>query len=371
MLNWSRGGWTGSLRRWTDREVNDHISSNPTLRNARYSPSLRCLRAFMQRRPFAWFVGLYALIDLSFLLLDALSGFVPNFRPSWASSSAEIEKLIQDGNGYFIVAQVGALGIVSIAVGLVTLIAQRESATADIQIYYHESLAQEVVASSVALLAVLCAQVFWPAQLGLNRLGLGNSSIEFQAALTGLHGIWLFINLAALAHFVALSLSFVQPSEREAIRERYTANWVTPNDLARSLRRARYMSAAEGILRQRDNSRDPMIIFGRDLDGTGEIEVRSDASKGVALYDVWLVPLRWLIRRWWRRCIEERRRSRSRLPSQHSSPLGPQIWLVFPASFDRPSESRPIICRRRGGVPLTPFEQTVLRWSFWFRGVGS
>ena len=65
---------------------------------------------------------------------------------------------MNDAASYLITAQVGLVAVVSVAVGLVTLIAQRDdrsSSNTDIQLYYDGSLAYEVVASSVALLLVL------------------------------------------------------------------------------------------------------------------------------------------------------------------------------------------------------------------------
>jgi hypothetical protein len=346
MIDWNQGGWTGSLRRWAAREVKRHTKSNLTLRATRYSPSLHCLRGFMAYRPFTWFVAVYLIIDLAFVLLEVLStsSLLPGFHQSWASSDPDLSLLIRDGNGFFIVAQVGALGIVSIAVGLVTLIAQQQNSNTDVQIYYHESLAQEVISSSVALLAVLCLQVFWPVHRGVQFLGLGISSVESEIALTAIHATWLFVNLAALGHFVALSLSFVHPEQREGIRERYTANWVIPNELERRLQRALYASAAEGIFSPAGANDSPVIAFGYDLDSTDQAEVEANFLEPVVLFDVWMKPLIWVIRRWWLRCQLHAETVDNPSGNQRGGFGRLSTRLVFRPSFDRPLEHRAILC---------------------------
>src|SRR5947209_5669973 len=138
MIDWNQGGITGSVKRWAAQEVNRHIRTNKTIRNARYSISLRCLRLFMADRPFAWFVVLYVSIDLFLVFIEILLVSVaPGLRPSLVPPDPELRGFLKDAASYFITAQVGALGIVSIAVGLVTLIAQRQNAGIDVQIYYH------------------------------------------------------------------------------------------------------------------------------------------------------------------------------------------------------------------------------------------
>jgi hypothetical protein len=152
--------------------------------------------------------------------------------PGWSGDT--LKSFLKDAAGYLITAQVGMLGIVSIAVGLVTLIAQRDersSTNTDIRLYYVEALAYEVVASSAALLVVLCIQILWPIHFGLHKLGLGTSDLCFKVVLTAVHVVWVSINISAFAQFLATSLRFVEPSAREQMRERYTANVVIPNDL--------------------------------------------------------------------------------------------------------------------------------------------
>src|SRR5206468_9625179 len=128
--------------------------------------------------------------------------------------------------------------VVSVAVGLVTLIAQRNdgsSTSTDIQLYYNGALAYEVVASSVALLLVLCVQIFWPLDYAIRASGHDQAVTAVKIILTGIHLLWLAINIGAFAQFVGMSLRFVEPKARENMREQYTANVIVPDDLLRRI----------------------------------------------------------------------------------------------------------------------------------------
>lgn len=361
MIDWSQGGLAGSLKRWVAHEVKSHLRSNATLRAARYPMSMRFFQSFMAGHTFAWFVAMYISVDLLLVLIDVLLAMLaPKFGSGWVSSSEGLRSLLKDAASYFIIAQVGALGIVSIAVGLVTLIAQRQNSTTDVQIYYHESLAQEVVASSIALLTVLCVQVFWPAQLITNILGLTIPSDDLAVLLTIIHTLWLIINLSALAHFVSLSLRFVQPGEREAIRESYTANWVIQRDITKRLERALYLGAARNLLEDAGGATGPLIIFGYNLDSPEQVEIETTFSKPVVLYDVLMRPLGWVLRRWWSRCQQQGSGTSGRFGQNN-----PRI--TFTPYFERTFQGRIAWCNRHNGVPLTPLERFLIRRSFRFR----
>jgi hypothetical protein len=245
----------------------------------------------------------------------------------------------------------------------VTLIAQHQNARRDVQIYYHESLAQEVVASCVALLVILCLQIFWPVQVSIRTFGLGLPSNNFETALTVIHTVWLTVNLSALAHFVALSLGFVQSYEREKIRRRYTANWVIPNDLREQLLRARYAGASLAFNNAEDDAeRNLAIAFGYELGDSDHVELQRTFKSPLLLYDVRMKILRWVILRWWRRCQLAHYQQR-----EASNPLMNRARLVFIPSFDRPMEGSVAWCTRNGGVSLTQFERLLIRWSFRFK----
>jgi len=319
----------------------------------------------MAERSFVSFVVAYLCVVLCFMLVEITAASIaPQLRFQWAQSGYQFRTLLREAASYYISAQVGALGIVSISIGLVTLIAQHQNARREIQIYYHESLAQEVVASCVALLVILCLQIFWPAQLLIRTLGLGVPSNDFESALTVIHAFWLAINLSALAHFVALSLGFVQPNERENIRRRYTANWVIPNDLTERLLRARYIGASLAYSSRPDAPSSPVIAFGYDLGDADQVELQSIFRSPIILYDVRMNVLGWVIRRWLKRCELARL---NRGPNEQSNHLEGRPRLIFRPSFDRPLEGSVAWCTRQGGVPLTQIERLIIRWSFRFQ----
>ena len=72
MIEWTRGGWTGSVNRWVRREVRELLRKNPTAQGARYSPAHRALRWFFAIQTFGRFIGLYILIDVVFLITEML-----------------------------------------------------------------------------------------------------------------------------------------------------------------------------------------------------------------------------------------------------------------------------------------------------------
>ena len=75
--------------------------------------------------------------------------------PDWGTF--DLSEFLKDINSYLIAGQVGILGIVAVAVGIVTLLSQRDdgsSATTDVRLYYSESLTYEVATSGVALLVL-------------------------------------------------------------------------------------------------------------------------------------------------------------------------------------------------------------------------
>ncbi len=292
---------------------------------------------------------------------------LPTWTASGASSTPDIKAILMNVDSYLITAQVGVLGVISIAVGLVALIAQRESSSTDVQVYYHESLAFEVVASSVALLAVLCAQLLWPAQFLLHRLGGGTDLQVFKLLLLALHTSWLLLNLCGLAHFVATTFRFVQQSEREVMRERYTANFVQPLEMTVRLREHLYQAASLEFLNRPEsdgnNVDTPTLILGFDSDDLGLAEIQTVFANPMVIRDVRMIWLRWVVRRWAARCDAEARSSAARRRGLGlDSPL-----LVFSVQLDRPLHGEVIWCRRRAGAPLTRTERLVLRCAFLFK----
>lgn len=315
---------------------------------------------------------MYVVLDMTTVLAEgAMSAFAPDLLLSWMepSSAPVLKELLRNVASYLITAQVGVLGVISIALALVTLIAQKESSSTDVKVYYHESLAFEVVASSIALLAILCAQLFWPAQTILLWLGLDIELPVFEAGLLGVHLAWLLLNLAGLAHFISTTFGFVQQSERESLRRRYTANVVQPLVMIQRLRAQIYAQANSeldgGTLDMQD--RKPNASFGIDFGTPYDTELTSVFSRPTALYDVRMNWVRWVLRRWAVRCANAATNA-SGSGLDGSVRQSPRLW--FTLNMDRPLSGKVEWCRRRGGVPLSWIEKFVLRRAFSFRRTG-
>jgi hypothetical protein len=243
---------------------------------------------------------------------------------------------------------------------LVTLIAQRDNSSADIRIYYHESLAFELVASGVALLVVICSQNFWPLQTMVHYLGYGAEVPIFEAALLGVHFIWLLVNLLGTAHFVATTLHFTQPNQREKIRRRYTANVMQPRDLLKRLEDHLYGVEASNILSKEDDSCITCkAFFGQVYGIKNHVEIHRKISKPIKLHDVRIIWVRWVLLRWKTRCLREM----SALSSNK-----------FPTIFFTPRLGQTLSkdidwCQRSEGVPLTKLEVFILKKAFRFKNV--
>ncbi len=182
MSNSLTQGLRGSLRRRVRREIKAHLRDNRVIRRARYSFFQRAARFLIAGRSLPTFLAAYALLDLVLVGAEIVFNLhFPQALPGW--TAPEIKSLLKDIASYLIAAQVGILGIVSVAIGIVTLISQRDdrsSTNTDVRLYYTELLAYEVVLSGAALLIVLCAQLLWPAQFLAHRAHLGGNDLAFK-----------------------------------------------------------------------------------------------------------------------------------------------------------------------------------------------
>ena len=370
MIDWRRGGWTGSLNGWVRREVSEQLRGNPVARRVRYSVAQRTLRRFFGSGTFERFIGAYIIVNIAVISAEALSAwFVPEWLPSWSVSGSppatDIKALMLNVSSYLLGAQIGLLGVISLSLALVTLIAQRERSSSDVQVYYHESFSFELVASCVALAAVLCAQLLWPLQFVLHRLGFGTDLQIFKLCLLGLHLAWLLVNLAAVAFFIATTFRFVQQSDRERLRERYTANVVLPRDLTQRLREHLYGLASKELIGDDEEGRErPTATFGFNFGDPSTVEVEATFERSVVLHDVRMIWVRWVLQRWSVRCIEA---ADQQLTSTSGGigTEGPSIW--FTPQVGQALCGSVSWCRRRGGVPLTAFEKFLLRCAFVYR----
>lgn len=362
-------GWLGSVRRRVRSEIKAHVRKNASIRGSRYSFLQRGLRATIAGRSLPSFLAAYLTIDILLVAAEAAANSrFPAFLPGW--TSPEMKGLLKDIASYLLTAQAAILGIVSVAIGIVTLIAQRDdrsSTNTDVRLYYMESLAYEVVLSGVALLIVLSTQLFWPIQFAAHRLHLGGPDLIFKVGLTALHLIWLLLNFSVFTQFVLTTLRFVEPKARERLRERYTANVIVPRDLSLRLLRMFYNMANQQLIPQTDKKAAPSVTLGWGILDDGNVELSTLFKHRSTLTDVWLRPLRFVLRRW----VERSEKARTHPPAACENPFGPNIRLDIALSFDSRIEGLSEWCLRRGGVPLLGWEKYVVRQCFRFRSVGS
>lgn len=333
---------------------------------------IRLMRYLFGFSTFGTFIGLYVVLNIVLVLAEALFAWlVPIYLSTWSPSSTRVAEEasanIMSVSGYLLGAQIGLLSVISLALALVTLIAQREGSSTDVQVYYYESFSFELVASCVALAAVLCVQLFWPMQALLQWTGLGAGIATFKLSLLGAHLVWLLINMAGVAFFIATTFRFVQRSTRELLRERYTANVVMPRELTARLRRHMYASASQELFVPVDtNGRDerPSVTFGIELGEPRNVEIKTHFKRPMALIDVRMIWVRWVLRRWSKRCLI----NAVTQPASGIAGLRRQAPnICFTPHFDQALTGQVAWCRRRGGAPLTALERFVLRRAFVFR----
>lgn len=334
-----------------------HMRGNAATLEARSSRASRLLRHALWPRRFAWFVAAYALIDVAAVAVEAVLG------PGMGLPDVGASGMVAAAPGVAITAQTGVLAVITLAIALVGLLVQREEAGADIRIYYHESLAFETTASSLALVAVLAVQTVWPLQSALHSLaGMGDGP-SFELPLTLLHLVWLCVNVAAGWNFVAVTLRFVQRSSRAGMRERYVAGVLLPAELRRRLRESLYQDGPPGLAGD-DGARAALglsavqSVFGLPMPrGRDEVVLRLDAPK--ALTDVRFGLLAWAIERW------RSRAAAAAVPGDGEA--SPTIKrLSFPVQLDRPVEGTITLCTVTGDTPLRRSERLAIRRAFVF-----
>ena len=87
MIDWRRGGWTGSVNRLVRRDVREQLRNNPAARRSRYGRFHRVLRRFFSVGTFGRFIGGYVAINLVFLVTEAaLAWLAPASLPGWTAS---------------------------------------------------------------------------------------------------------------------------------------------------------------------------------------------------------------------------------------------------------------------------------------------
>lgn len=358
-------GLFGSLKRQVRRDIKELFRDNPTLREARYSALQRLFRAWIVNRPIGQMLAAYSLVLALTLIGEWVTGAL---GLSLLGLQAEtLRGFLKDVGSYFIAAQVGILAIVTVAVGVVTLLSQRDdgsSVKTDIRLYYVASFSYEVATSGVALLIILILQLFWPFQYLLHLGHLGGPGLSFKFFLTGIHAIWLVINVVLFLQFITTTLRFVEPAARERLREQFSANVIIPRDLDRRLIQTLYVNAPTSIFGREELKKGPHVSFGYGAAFLQKavVEISSNFEKSANLDDVWMSPLQFAIKKW-------RRRVQSS-PQDKRQIAGELVWdssIALLVGFDRIGAGRQDWVLREGGVPFLWHERFLIRHSFRFR----
>ena len=189
--------------------------------NQEYNFVQRMIHWFFSTKSLFSFIGYYILLNI-FVIVPGLI-FIYAFG---------LNMKIIEINAYstLIGVQVGLLGVISIALALVTIIAPKNNETSIIEIYYHESRAFEIISSSFALLGVFSIQVFISIQ-SIAPLFVIENIIPLLSIIPF---FWLMANFLGINHFIMTTLDFVNPSKRRKIRKRFTRHIVQSGKLKNS-----------------------------------------------------------------------------------------------------------------------------------------
>jgi hypothetical protein len=362
-------GLCGSLSTRVDHEILELRRENVALRRARYSVGRQLLRATVVGRTVVEFLFLYCVVLTVVLLGEwTVSRYIPCRIPRYSDTFEP--GFLKDLGSYFIAGQIGVLAIVSVAVAVVTLLSERAdgaSVNTDIRLYYVESYSYELSISGVALLLVITFQLFWPLHHVLNVIGIACGDDWFKLALSAIHALWFGVNLLLFLQFITTTLRFVEPSTREGLRERYSANEVIPRDAKARLLRFLFFNAPAHLFGSEDLKEGPGITFGYGSsrsDGA-MAELTTTFRAPTRLVDVRLRPLRWALSRWQKR-LRQRPKSRAQ--------FGQSLWdghLTVTPNFDSVLDGQCDLVLRRGDVALTGLEKWVIRRCFRFAPVSS
>lgn len=343
-----------SLRARVVADVREHVKDNKTLKKARYSPLRRILRVSPFARPLLALPLTYLFLISALIIVEWT---IHTFAPTRIVEYVDFSK---DAAGFFLTAQVGFLAIITVAISVVTLLTQKDDGSAintDVRLYYVESHAYALTVSGIFLSIAIIVSLFAPLQYLFNFLSNERYLAYFKFWVTAIHAVWLIANCALFFHFLNTTLQFVEPKSRARLRRQYIANEIVPFDIRRRLLKAYYINLSRNILGENHGDDGPMISFGMGSisERESELEISRIFKVNSTLYDVWLLPVSFALRRWHRRCVD---RSRSQTASRNTRWHG---HLAVLASFTQSHEGTSDLVVREGGVPLTRMERFLIR----------
>jgi hypothetical protein len=309
-------------------------------------------------------VGLASSYASALCVLVLIEWAVGRYLPTIPLGPTGVD-FLKDAVGFFITAQAGILSVLAVAIGVVTLLTQKDDGSAvnpDVRLYYEESFSYQIATSSVLLLAVLVLQLFWPFEPFVARATGGKALDHFKLCVTALHALWLVLNLYLFLHFFHTTLRFVQPQARGRLREQYSASQSIPSDIRERLTTAYYNGLGELLLGEEETKQGPLVTFrfGLIAERGGQVEITRFFKTPLRLVDVWLLPLGFALRSWIKR-------TRSAAPTpKGNDPAHYEGQLAILVDFDRVYDDAEDLVMREGAVPLTRIERFLINVSLRF-----
>jgi hypothetical protein len=347
---------SGSLKARAWGEVARQRAANPAFRRNRDPLNVRILRTALGEGGLTTillaYLAIAGAVTAGEVFNDAFCRIhdCPLLMPTGLLRTERTEDILRDFAGYMIGAQTGLLGVLSIAVALVTLIGQRAQASADVRVYYHESFAVPLAGSSLALLMVLCLQLFWPLNLLSPFYGVASENLITEIVLTAVHLGWLVANIALYARFTLISLSFGQDERRSRYRNLYSANVIVPRNMYQAIVRAQFLQCARRLPLPKGVQPRISMAYAYVTPPLEAVFIR--IRRPSKLDDVWLTPLSAGVWLWARRV--------GRQP-------GTTPALAFLIDFDRTLDRPHCLCRTTLGAQPNFVERYLIRISFRFR----
>ncbi len=240
----------GSLRRKARSKVKHHISTNPELRALQPGFFGRIENKLFKGRGLFYFISIYFIFaSILALLYFFLQIFYPELVECYFISLKYNESISVGINKVFLAVQATLIGIIfPIVVALVTLLLQQRGtfSSSRVDVYYIESRAFEVAASSIGLIIVLIITLLvQQSQLVLESYGISSDVATMLLKVSFIpNGVWFLLNVLALWQFLVVSFTFIRPIGQRHILRRHVVRESFPRGLEDSL--ARHPSTSYG-----------------------------------------------------------------------------------------------------------------------------
>jgi hypothetical protein len=349
-----------SLRRESNYEAQLQMKSNAMSKAFTYPFWMSHARSVFRGASVVFLLTTYLLAHLIMIVFQAANDWYCRqygeiiSLPDFLITSDDSFAVIRDLTGILISSQVALVGILAIAVALVTFLGGQHSIRVLIRAYFQDSLIEPIAKSALALLAVLSIQILWPALSVARMFGIGEGAFTIFAIFTSVHILWAVSNFLATAYFISSSLDFAEPNARLRRVKFYYINDIHLYSLRQRILIAKYKLLGKLILDANARS-EPNIYQWASTES--DVLIRASSRKPRVLYDIWQAPLGLAFRMWFRRLPPAPKGSGDFLAD-------PERCLYFPIEIgDTLHEQAPLV----RGVDLPQFnftERFLLRLSF-------